>query len=278
MQREHLDGYEEENSELREASDESVVAGQILHKGQWRRKGIYLLPNLITSGALFCGFFAIVKAMNGDFGVAVSAIAVAMLLDGMDGRVARMTSTQSAFGAEYDSLSDMVSFGVAPALVMYEWALKDLGKFGWVAAFVYVAGGALRLARFNTQLSNPDKRFFQGLPTPSAAALVSGFVWVMHERLGMSGADVPYCAAALSIAVGLTMVSNVPYYSFKTVNVKQSIPFIMLVVLALGFAVVMSEPAVIFFLFVMYWVAGYAYALVRFYQRRALPRLSHDKS
>jgi CDP-diacylglycerol---serine O-phosphatidyltransferase len=194
-------------------------------------------------------------------------------LDGLDGRVARMTSTQSAFGAEYDSLSDMVSFGVAPALVIYEWALKDLGKLGWVAAFVYVAGGALRLARFNTQLDNPDKRFFQGIPTPSAAALVAGFVWVMNERLGLHGSDVPYLAVAMPILVGLTMVSNIPYYSFKTVNLKQSIPFITLVVLALGFAVVMSEPAVIFALFVMYWIAGALYALQRLYKRTTLPRL-----
>ncbi len=143
-----------------------------------RRKGIYILPNLFTTAALFFGFFAIVMAMQGNFERAAIAIFIAMVLDGLDGRVARMTRTQSAFGAEYDSLSDMVSFGAAPSLVMYEWALKDLGRLGWVAAFIYCAGAALRLARFNTTLEVMDKRYFQGLPSPAAAALVAGFIWV----------------------------------------------------------------------------------------------------
>src|SRR5439155_3249359 len=153
-----------------------------LQKNRIRRRGIYLLPNLFTTAALFAGFYAIVQAMNTRFDQAAVAIFIAMVLDSLDGRVARLTRTQSAFGAEYDSLSDMVSFGVAPALVAYEWALKGMGKLGWVAAFVYCAGAALRLARFNTQLEVADKRYFQGLPSPSAAALVSGMVWVMVEN------------------------------------------------------------------------------------------------
>src|ERR1017187_1433171 len=146
-----------------------------------RRRGIYILPNLFTTGALFAGFYAIVQAMNGQFAEAGVAIFVAMVLDGLDGRVARLTRTQSAFGAEYDSLSDMVSFGAAPALVVYEWALRGMGKLGWIAAFIYVAAAALRLARFNTMLEVADQRYFQGLPSPSAAALVAGFVWIIDD-------------------------------------------------------------------------------------------------
>src|SRR5579872_6554911 len=149
-----------------------------LQKNRIRRRGIYLLPNLLTTSALFAGFYAIVQGMDARFDLAAIAIFVAMVLDGLDGRVARMTRTQSAFGAEFDSLADMVSFGAAPALVMYEWVLRDLGKLGWIAAFVYVAGAALRLARFNTLLEVADKRYFTGLPSPSAAALVAGLVWV----------------------------------------------------------------------------------------------------
>ncbi len=257
---------EPQNSQIK---TEHVISGQVLHKGRWRHKGIYLLPNLFTTGALFCGFFAIVKAMNGDFETAAFAIAAAMVLDALDGRVARMTSTQSAFGAEYDSLSDMVSFGVAPALVIYEWSLKDLGKLGWIATFVYVAGGALRLARFNTQLDNPDKRFFQGLPTPSAAALVSGFVWIMNERFGIRGIDVPFISVAVSMLVGLTMVSNLPYYSFKSINMKRSVPFIAIVLLVLAFALAMYDPIAVFFaVFVVYWLSGYLLGAWRFLQSK----------
>src|SRR5246500_695547 len=153
-----------------------------LAKNRIRRRGIYLLPNLFTLAALFAGFYAIVQAMNQRFDQSAIAIFVAMVLDGLDGRVARLTRTQSAFGAEYDSLSDMVSFGVAPALVVYEWSLKGMGKLGWVAAFVYCVGAALRLARFNTQLEVADKRYFQGLPSPSAAALVAGFILLMVDQ------------------------------------------------------------------------------------------------
>ena len=190
-----------------------------------RRRSIYLLPNLFTTGALFAGFYAIVQAMNGKFEFAAVAVFIAMVLDGLDGRVARMTRTQSEFGAEYDSLSDMVSFGVAPSLLMYEWAFRDLGKIGWFAAFIYCAGTALRLARFNTNHEVIDKRFFQGLPSPAAAALVAGFIWVMHDY-GFAGVDVRWIAVSLTLFAGLSMVSNIRFYSFKDFNMRKSVPFI----------------------------------------------------
>jgi CDP-diacylglycerol--serine O-phosphatidyltransferase len=227
-----------------------------------RDRGIYLLPNLFTTGALFAGFYAVVQAMNGRFEHAAVAIFIAMVLDGLDGRVARMTHTQSAFGAEYDSLSDMVSFGVAPALVIYEFALQGLGKFGWIAAFVYCAGAALRLARFNTQLDMPtDKRFFQGLPSPSAAALVAGFVWVMAEY-GIPGSDVRAFAAFVALFGGLTMVSNLRYYSGKEINLRKSVPFFVILLVVLAFILIStSPPEVLFGAFVLYGLSGYADAM-----------------
>src|SRR5437899_5917780 len=191
-----------------------------------RRRGIYLLPNLFTTAALFAGFYSIVMAMNQRFDNAAVAIFIAMILDTLDGRVARLTHTQSAFGAEYDSLSDMVCFGAAPALVIYEWALKDLGRFGWIAAFVYCAGAALRLARFNTNIEVADKRWFTGLPSPSAAALVAGFVWVIDD-LGYDPEPLRWWAWFVTVFAGLTMVSNLKYWSFKTFNLKKSVPFIV---------------------------------------------------
>src|SRR6476660_7068921 len=192
-------------------------------KSRFARRGIYWLPNLFTITALFSGFYAIVQAMSGRFEQAAIAIFVAMVFDGLDGRVARLTRTQSAFGAEFDSLSDMVSFGAAPGLVIYEWALKGMDKLGWVAAFVYCACAALRLARFNTNLTVVDKRFFQGLPSPAAAALVVGFIWLM-DNLGFRGsAEGPWLswtAFGFTIYAGLTMVTNIPFYSFKDVSFK----------------------------------------------------------
>jgi CDP-diacylglycerol--serine O-phosphatidyltransferase len=225
-----------------------------------RRRGIYLLPNLFTTAALFAGFYAIVQAMNGRFGESAVAIFVAGLLDGLDGRVARLTRTQSEFGAEYDSLSDMVSFGAAPALVLYEWALKDLGRFGWIAAFVFCAGAALRLARFNVMIGIVDKRYFQGLPSPAAAALVAGFVWLAHDnKIPLDDWGLQWVAAFLALYGGLTMVSNVPFYSFKDISFKRSVPFIFIVAIALGFAVVtIHPPLVLFGLFCVYGFSGYA--------------------
>jgi CDP-diacylglycerol--serine O-phosphatidyltransferase len=210
------------------------------------KRGIYLLPNLFTTGALFAGFYAIVQAMNGRFEHAAVAIFIAMVLDGLDGRVARLTHTQSAFGAEYDSLSDMVSFGVAPALVIYVWALKDMGKLGWIGAFIYCAGAALRLARFNTQLEVADKRYFQGLPSPAAAALIAGLVWVMHDY-EVLGRDIRWLALGVTIFAGLTMVSNLRYYSGKEINLRKSVPFMVVPLIVLIFIFISSDPPVVLF-------------------------------
>lgn len=228
-----------------------------LFNPELRRRGIYILPNLFTTAALFSGFFAIVQAMNGRFEVAAVAIFIAMVFDGLDGRVARLTRTQSAFGAEYDSLSDMVSFGAAPALVIYVWALKDMGKLGWIAAFIYCAGAALRLARFNTNIEVVDKRYFQGLPSPAAAALVAGLVWVLIDN-EWSGSEARWYACLLTIFAGVTMVTNLRYYSGKDINLRKSVPFMMVVAFALGFALVSSyPPGVLFGLFLAYAVSGY---------------------
>lgn len=222
-----------------------------------RHRGIYLLPNAFTTAGLFCGFYAIVMAMGQKFDHAAIAIFAAMLLDAIDGRVARLTNTQSEFGAQYDSLADMVSFGAAPALVAYIWALQDMGKLGWLAAFVYCAGGALRLARFNTNITVVDKRYFQGLPSPAAAALVAGFIWLMQD-LGYPGPDLNWAAWTITLYAGLTMVTNVPFYSFKDINYRKSVPFItvFLIVLALV-AVAGDPPKVLFGLFVLYGLSGY---------------------
>ena len=234
-----------------------------LKKMSIRRRGIYLLPNLFTTAALFSGFYAIVQGMNDKFEFAAVAIFIAMVLDGLDGRVARMTHTQSEFGAEYDSLSDMVSFGVAPSLLMYEWALRDLGKWGWFAAFIYCVCAALRLARFNTNIDVVDKRYFQGLPSPAAAALVAGFVWVMQDN-GFAGHEIHWYAAALTVFAGLSMVSNFPFYSFKDFNLRKSVPFIVVFLVAMFFVVISSYPAgVLFLIFLGYTLSGYVMWLLK---------------
>ena len=227
-----------------------------------KRRGIYILPNLFTTGALFAGFYAIVQAMNGAYEQAAVAVFVAMVLDGLDGRVARMTKTQSAFGAEYDSLADMVSFGAAPALIVYEWALRGLGKFGWMAAFLYCAGAALRLARFNTTLETGDKRYFQGLPSPAAAALVAGFIWVMCD-LGIAGPDVAWIAAPLTVFSGVTMVTSVKFHSFKDINLRKSVPFVVVAAFALALALISSyPPGWLFGFFLVYALSGYVLAVM----------------
>ncbi len=228
-----------------------------------RARGIYLLPNAFTTASLFCGFYAIVMAMNGKFEQAAIAVFFSMVLDSLDGRVARLTNTQSAFGEQYDSLSDMVSFGVAPALIMYEWTLRGLGKWGWLASFVYCAGAALRLARFNANIGVVDRRFFQGLPSPAAAALVVGLVWVATELaqtkwINRTPADFAWYAWVLTLYAGLTMVSNAPFYSFKDLNFRKSVPFIFLLGLVLAFVLVsVDPPLVLFALFVVYGISGY---------------------
>ncbi len=222
-----------------------------------RRKGIYILPNLFTLAALFGGFYAIVMAMDGRFGDAAIGVFCAMVLDSLDGRVARMTNTQSAFGEQMDSLSDMVSFGAAPALISYEWALRGLGRWGWIAAFVYCSCAALRLARFNVNTAVVDKRYFQGLPSPAAAALIAGFIWLMTD-LEVDRPSMKWVMFVFALFAGLTMVTNVPYYSFKDINFKKSVPFIVVVLIALGFAVItVHPPTVLFSVFVAYGLSGY---------------------
>ncbi|WP_417658101.1 CDP-diacylglycerol--serine O-phosphatidyltransferase [Pseudidiomarina aestuarii] len=219
-------------------------------------RGIFLLPNLLTTAGLFSGFFAIVASMNNQFEAAAVAIYIAMVFDGLDGRVARMTNTQSEFGAEYDSMADIVSFGMAPALVMYNWALADLGKFGWLAAFIFVAGGALRLARFNANMAVADKRFFQGLAIPSAAAIVSGLVWV-GTKYEIDPSSISYFAAILTICCGLLMVSNFKYHSFKDVDWRGRVSFVFILVVVLAFVVVATEPSLVLFsIFFLYALSG----------------------
>ncbi len=237
-------------------------------KNRIRRRGIYLLPNLLTLAALFAGFYAIVQAMNLNFDQASIAIFVAMVLDGLDGRVARMTRTQSAFGAEFDSLSDMVSFGAAPALIMYEWVLRDLGKLGWIAAFIYCAGAALRLARFNTMLDVADKRWFTGVPSPAAAALVAGFIWIVDDY-AIEPASVRWWAWSVTLFAGLTMVSNLKYYSFKTINLKKSVPFVALLSFVVFLALLAYQPPLVLFgAFVAYSVSGYVVSAWQLLRRR----------
>lgn len=243
-------------------------------KSRFAKRGIYWLPNLLTTIALFAGFYAIVQAMGGRFEQAAIAIFVALVFDGLDGRVARLTHTQSAFGVEYDSLSDMVSFGVAPALVVYVWALKDFAaiksiavlgpwlstKLGWIAAFIYCACAALRLARFNTMIEVADKRFFQGLPSPAAACLVTGLVWAMNEYQ-VAGADVRWLAWGLTVFAGLSMVSNFKFYSGKDINLRKSVPFSVVVAIAMAMVFLLTFsstlPEMLFILFLGYGISGY---------------------
>jgi CDP-diacylglycerol---serine O-phosphatidyltransferase len=228
------------------------------HLGTLRRRGIYLLPNLFTAGVLFCGFFAIVQAMNQRFEVGAIAIFVAMVLDGMDGRVARWTNTQSEFGAQFDSIADMVAFGAAPGLIAYIWVLKDLGTWGWIAAFFYCACAAFRLARFNANISVIDKRYFQGLPSPSGAAVMTGLVWVLVDFGFAPSFWLAIVAWVVAVFAGVTMVLNVPFWSFKEVNWKKRVPLWMLVVCVIALSVVASRPSLVLWaLFMSYALSGY---------------------
>ena len=233
------------------------------------RRGIYLLPNLFTTAALFAGFYAIVSAMGGRFEAAAVAIFVAIVLDGVDGKIARITNTQSAFGAEYDSLADMVSFGLAPALVLYEWSLSWMGKLGWLAAFIYTAGTALRLARFNTQVGSEDKRYFQGLPSPAAAALVAGVVWLSFDH-GVSGQDAVLAAMAVAIVDGVLMVSNIRFHSFKSLDLRGRVPFVSVLVVVFIFVLISTDPPLVLFSgFLLYAVSGPVFTLFQVRKRRA---------
>ena len=245
-----------------------------------RRRGIYLLPNLFTTAGLFAGFYAIVAAMSDNFEAAAIAIFVAMVMDGIDGRVARLTHTASEFGVEYDSLSDMVCFGLAPALIVFEWTLRSMieqgwvwSKLGWLAAFIYTAGAALRLARFNTQVGTADKRYFQGLPSPSAAAVLAGLIWFSEDN-GLDGSDMWMVGALLAASMGALMVSNVRYYSFKEVDFKNRVPFFTLIMTVLLFVVVSSHPpSVLFFGFLIYAISGPVLTLYQIRQRRRQRKL-----
>ena len=244
-------------------------------KRQNLRKGIFLLPNLFTTGALFAGFYAIIAAMKGNFDTAAMAIFLAMLLDGLDGRVARLTNTQSAFGAEYDSLADMVSFGIAPALILYQWSLIHLGemsilwgKVGWLAAFIYTTCTALRLARFNTQIGVSDKRYFQGLACPAGAAVSMGAVWLC-ETYNLSGNDVVYPALGLTLVVGTLMVSRFSYYSFKDLDMRKKVPFVAVLIVMLIFVFLSIEPpTVLFSAAFLYMLSGPLTSLFRWNKKR----------
>ncbi len=267
-----------------EASDEVMAAHlaspELPSSVESRRKrgrGVYLLPNALTTANLFCGFYAIVMAMNNKFEHAAIAVFIAMVFDSLDGRVARLTNTQSAFGEQYDSLCDMLSFGAAPALIIYEWSLKGMGKLGWLAAFVYVAGAALRLARFNTNIAVVDKRYFQGLPSPAAAALVAGLVWIVTDWrqakwISWGGPDMQWVALGFAVFAGLTMVSNAPFYSFKDINLRKRVPFIFALALMGAFIAVSADPPLVLFaLFVIYGLSGWALGLWRWRTGRRLP-------
>jgi len=231
-----------------------------------KRRGVYLLPNLFTTGALFCGFYAVVAALRGDFESAPIAIFFALVFDGLDGRIARLTNTSSKFGGEYDSLADMVSFGVAPALVVFSWALGDLGKLGWSAAFIYVACAALRLARFNTQVDSADKNFFTGLASPAAACIMASTVWVCHD-LGWVGdalpVEVAVLVALLTAVIGVLMVANFPYYSFKMVDLHGRVPFVVILLVVLGFSLVTVDPPRVFLLVFLAYAASGPVMLIR---------------
>ena len=235
-------------------------------------RGIYLLPNLMTTIALFAGFYAVIAGMQGHFEAGAIAIFVAMIFDGLDGRVARMTNSSSAFGAEYDSLADMVSFGLAPALLLYQWALQDFDKLGWIVAFIYTAAAALRLARFNTQVGVSDKRYFQGLPSPAAAALLAGLVWMVETNDLNTGLE-PLVALILTLFSGLMMVSNVRFSSFKELNLKDKVPFVTLLIVVLVLVIITIKPALFLFLiFIAYAISGPVMTLLGLKKSRGLRR------
>lgn len=228
-----------------------------------------MLPNLFTTAALFAGFYAIVASMHDRFESAALAIFIAMLLDGMDGRIARLTNTQTEFGAQYDSLADMLSFGIAPALVTYQWALSDMGKLGWLAAFIYTAGAALRLARFNTQIGIADKRYFQGLASPAAAAITAGMVWVGATYV-LVGPPYNWIAFALTLTAGLLMVSNIRYHSFKGIDFRGKVPFMAILIVVVIIVLVSYDPPIVLFsVFLLYAISGPVMTLWQLRQRRA---------
>ncbi|MBF8269313.1 MAG: CDP-diacylglycerol--serine O-phosphatidyltransferase [Gammaproteobacteria bacterium] len=236
-----------------------------------RRRGIYLLPNLFTTSALFAGFYAIVAAVDSRYEPAAMAIFVAMILDGMDGRIARMTNTTSDFGVQYDSLSDLAAFGLAPALVIYHWSLSNLGKIGWLGAFLYMAAAALRLARFNTQSGSMDKRYFQGLPSPPAAALIAGLVWVGDTYGLADGKGILFISFPLTILAGILMVSNIRYYSFKEFDFRNRVPFVSILIVVLIIVFIAIEPSLVLFVIALsYALSGPVLTLIQRRRRHLL--------
>jgi CDP-diacylglycerol--serine O-phosphatidyltransferase len=241
-----------------------------------RRRGIYLLPNLFTTAGLFAGFYAIVAAINHRFEAAAIAIFIAMVMDSIDGRVARLTNTESDFGAEYDSMADMISFGIAPALVVYVWGLSGMGKLGWLAAFIYTAAAALRLARFNMHVGSIDKRYFEGLPSPSAAAIIAGMIWVSTDY-GYKGSSVIFPALILTVLAGVLMVSKIRYYSFKDLNLKGKVPFVAMLIVVLAFVLVSSDPpTVLFGIFLLYALSGPVLTLIKLRKRQLLHKAQQE--
>jgi CDP-diacylglycerol--serine O-phosphatidyltransferase len=241
-----------------------------------RPKGIYILPNLFTTAALFSGFYAIISAMHGAFNAAAIAIFIAMLCDGLDGRVARMTNTQTAFGVQYDSLSDLVSFGIAPALVIYNWSLHNLGKFGWLIAFIYVVAVALRLARFNTQVAHADKRYFQGLPCPPAAAVIAGMVWAINPAWFSNSNILLYTSLVLTLILSLFMVSNIRYHSFKDFDLRKNVSFLaILIIVLVGVLIAMDPPKILFAAFTIYALSA---PLINLWQLRKTKKLARKST
>lgn len=259
--------------EIRLPVDEHVEEEVSANGKKVRARGVYLLPNLITTGALFSGFYAIIAGMSGNFEASAIAIFAAMILDGLDGRVARLTDTQSAFGVQFDSLSDMVSFGLAPALVVFSWGLGPLGKLGWAAAFLYAACAALRLARFNTQVDTVDKGVFIGLASPTAAAIVASMVWAGHDAEVGTGLGI--VAALVTVAAGLLMVSNFRYTSFKKLDFKGRVPFVMMLAIILVFSLVtIDPPRVLLVIAILYTFSGpamWAWTAMRGRQKAGAP-------
>lgn len=238
------------------------------------RSGIYLLPNLLTTASLFAAFYSLVSSMKGQFEAAVVAMFIGMIADGLDGRIARLTNTQTEFGAQYDSLSDMVTFGVAPSLFLYQFTLSHLGKLGWLVAFVYTAAVALRLARFNTQLEIADKRYFQGLPCPAAAAVVGSLVWFCVQN-EWENVVVSTLTAFLTLTVSVLMVSNLRYYSFKELDFKGKVPFLYILVMIILFVAIAANPSVVLFVsFLTFALSGPMLTLVSLHKVRKLRKNS----
>lgn len=267
-----MTNQETEQTKIQDSESESLLpfdehVEEVSENGKKvRHRGVYLLPNLFTTAALFAGFYAIIAAMHGNFDSAAIAIFIAMIFDGMDGRVARITNTSSAFGEQYDSLSDMVSFGLAPALVMFSWSLHDLGKLGWAAAFIYAACAALRLARFNTQIGVVDKKHFVGLASPAAAAIIASIVWTWHNSEMGEFAAIP--AALVTALAGLLMVSNFRYSSFKNIDFRGRVPFVVMLLIVFVFAVLLIDQASV--LLTMSVVYGLSAPVIWLWRKRNL--------